>query len=332
MLITARDIVARLGEITDERIREELAGNLCRCTGYVGIVNALRAVANGKLAGTAASTAAVGIATAAVIATTTGCGVANRRGEFDDTDTRWAIDADGTHRGECRARCCMGCAGGPSAHRCLCAWAEITEVDGEQLVGTVRVALGPIKAAFAGRGTLTRNDATREGSIIGQSCGRWIRVARSWRGTVCGSAGTNGREHDIGRHVELAAFGDAGAVQSLGSGPRCGTADRRELRAQPGGVAYERGTSCRASTRSVGAAMVDDQNATDWSLTEAEHDILDRGTMCADRTVRGGCCIVLAGGGRTMRLCAGWCWRGNDAEHHRSSAGSAGLGPDGVGC
>jgi carbon monoxide dehydrogenase subunit G len=47
--------------------------------------------------------------------------------------------------------------------------AEITEVDGEQLSGTVRVAMGPIKAAFAGRGTLTRNDATREGSLIGQS-------------------------------------------------------------------------------------------------------------------------------------------------------------------
>jgi carbon monoxide dehydrogenase subunit G len=47
--------------------------------------------------------------------------------------------------------------------------AEITEIDGEQLVGTVRVAMGPIKAVFAGRGTLTLNDATREGSLIGQS-------------------------------------------------------------------------------------------------------------------------------------------------------------------
>ena len=71
MLITARDIVARLGEMTDERIREELAGNLCRCTGYVGIVNAVRAVANGKLAGMATSPAAVQIATPVAIATTT---------------------------------------------------------------------------------------------------------------------------------------------------------------------------------------------------------------------------------------------------------------------
>ena len=42
MLITARDIVERFDEIDDERIRVELSGNLCRCTGYVGIVNAIR--------------------------------------------------------------------------------------------------------------------------------------------------------------------------------------------------------------------------------------------------------------------------------------------------
>ena len=41
MLITARDIVARLGAISPARIREELSGNLCRCTGYVSIVAAV---------------------------------------------------------------------------------------------------------------------------------------------------------------------------------------------------------------------------------------------------------------------------------------------------
>ena len=43
MLITARDIVLRLPDADEARIRKELAGNLCRCTGYVGIV---RAIAN----------------------------------------------------------------------------------------------------------------------------------------------------------------------------------------------------------------------------------------------------------------------------------------------
>jgi len=41
MLMTARDIVTRLPDATEPRVREELAGNLCRCTGYVGIVRAI---------------------------------------------------------------------------------------------------------------------------------------------------------------------------------------------------------------------------------------------------------------------------------------------------
>ena len=44
MLVTARDIVMRLPEADEARIRLELSGNLCRCTGYVGIVSAIQAV------------------------------------------------------------------------------------------------------------------------------------------------------------------------------------------------------------------------------------------------------------------------------------------------
>jgi carbon-monoxide dehydrogenase small subunit len=48
MLVTARDIVLRLPHLTadgdEARIRTELAGNLCRCTGYQGIVRAIQRV------------------------------------------------------------------------------------------------------------------------------------------------------------------------------------------------------------------------------------------------------------------------------------------------
>ena len=44
MLITARDIVMRLPDADEARIRRELSGNLCRCTGYVGIVRAIQRV------------------------------------------------------------------------------------------------------------------------------------------------------------------------------------------------------------------------------------------------------------------------------------------------
>ncbi len=41
MLVVARDIVLRLPGADAVRVREELAGNLCRCTGYQGIVHAI---------------------------------------------------------------------------------------------------------------------------------------------------------------------------------------------------------------------------------------------------------------------------------------------------
>lgn len=41
MLATARDIVLRLPDADEARVRVELAGNLCRCTGYQGIVDAI---------------------------------------------------------------------------------------------------------------------------------------------------------------------------------------------------------------------------------------------------------------------------------------------------
>lgn len=44
MLATARDIVLRIPEADEARIRHELSGNLCRCTGYVGLVKAISRV------------------------------------------------------------------------------------------------------------------------------------------------------------------------------------------------------------------------------------------------------------------------------------------------
>jgi carbon-monoxide dehydrogenase small subunit len=55
MLATAYDIITRLPNADRDRIREELSGNLCRCTGYLGIINAielaLRRVRNGAATG-----------------------------------------------------------------------------------------------------------------------------------------------------------------------------------------------------------------------------------------------------------------------------------------
>ena len=44
MLVSARDLVLRLPEADERLIRVGLSGNLCRCTGYVGIVRAVQSV------------------------------------------------------------------------------------------------------------------------------------------------------------------------------------------------------------------------------------------------------------------------------------------------
>lgn len=44
MLISCRDILMRLPDADEARIRRELSGNLCRCTGYVGLVAAVKSV------------------------------------------------------------------------------------------------------------------------------------------------------------------------------------------------------------------------------------------------------------------------------------------------
>jgi carbon-monoxide dehydrogenase small subunit len=47
MILTAVDLLERNPEPDDETIRRSLRGNLCRCTGYHGIVEAIRAAASG---------------------------------------------------------------------------------------------------------------------------------------------------------------------------------------------------------------------------------------------------------------------------------------------
>ena len=50
MIMTAVDMVNRLGVPDEQTIRHELEGNLCRCTGYHNIVKAIRAGAEAMTA------------------------------------------------------------------------------------------------------------------------------------------------------------------------------------------------------------------------------------------------------------------------------------------
>ena len=47
MILTAKSLLDKNPHPSEEQIREELHGNLCRCTGYVKIVEAILAAASG---------------------------------------------------------------------------------------------------------------------------------------------------------------------------------------------------------------------------------------------------------------------------------------------
>jgi aerobic-type carbon monoxide dehydrogenase small subunit (CoxS/CutS family) len=49
MLVSAKDLLDNNPEPTEREIRRAIQGNICRCTGYVNIVEAIAAVARGEV-------------------------------------------------------------------------------------------------------------------------------------------------------------------------------------------------------------------------------------------------------------------------------------------
>ena len=47
LIVATHDLLRRVGHPSDEQIREALAGNICRCTGYAKIIQAVHEAAAG---------------------------------------------------------------------------------------------------------------------------------------------------------------------------------------------------------------------------------------------------------------------------------------------
>jgi carbon-monoxide dehydrogenase small subunit len=151
MLVTSRDIVLRMPDADEAAIRQELSGNLCRCTGYVGIVHAIQAVIATRRfsAGPALTPEQWRAVEEQGTELTQSFIVAHPR------DQVWSFFSDP----EALARCMPG--------------ARLTQQTPEgRLQGEITVKLGPIVAAFAGVAEIERDNAACSGLVRGQGLDR----------------------------------------------------------------------------------------------------------------------------------------------------------------
>ena len=177
MLISARDIVLRLPNADERTIRKELSGNLCRCTGYVGIVNAISSVIE-KRKGHAGAPAEMALAPAAAFTTFEPATPVSNAGDrltslapretTDDASVRpgWTRFNESFVIQKPRAvvwelfndvRRVASCLPG----------VEVTACDDTSVKGRMTTKLGPISASFAGTAMITRDPANWRGTIVG---------------------------------------------------------------------------------------------------------------------------------------------------------------------
>jgi aerobic carbon-monoxide dehydrogenase small subunit len=184
MLMTARDIILRLPDADSARIRAELSGNLCRCTGYVGIVRAVSRVLDerrrGELRPTVPPPSALGpvgarpakptaeprifapeAPTQTDVATGGSFGLGASRPNVEIrqsfTVSRPAEEVWGFLRNPIEVVHCV-----PGAKLASPPSGDIVE-------GSMVVKVGPITADFAGQARIARDDMTRRGVIMGSS-------------------------------------------------------------------------------------------------------------------------------------------------------------------
>jgi aerobic carbon-monoxide dehydrogenase small subunit len=183
MLISARDLVLRLDAPDERAIRVGLSGNLCRCTGYVGIVRAVRAVIEARRGRGVLPVAGAGRTARGPVGSDRGASTlgqpasstdAEHPGQlkhsssteipdfvpdkiFDDRLTvAYPADKVFDMLGEIR-----------QVAACLPGASLIGDPTPEHVEGTIRVKLGPISAGFRGAARIERDPKTMSGRIVG---------------------------------------------------------------------------------------------------------------------------------------------------------------------
>ncbi|WP_375410546.1 2Fe-2S iron-sulfur cluster-binding protein [uncultured Methylobacterium sp.] len=235
MLVTARDLVLRLHDPDERRVRVGLAGNLCRCTGYVGIVRAITSVIAARRArgigpgtGRERRLGPVGAypGTSSIAIPVPVRGTETPEGEFRAVDI--AEDFAPAHSFDLSfvvahpPEVVFAVFGDVEAVAACLPGAVLTEPPTSSTVrGALQVRIGPISARFMGQARIERTEAERTGRILGAGSDAGGRSATQGEiRYVVGPAETLGSSRvdlSIGYTLKgpLAQFGRPGLVRDL---------------------------------------------------------------------------------------------------------------------
>ncbi|MFL9881804.1 2Fe-2S iron-sulfur cluster-binding protein [Paraburkholderia agricolaris] len=245
MLITARDIVRRFPDADESRIRLELSGNLCRCTGYMGIVNAIKAVLGDLKDNPIADVPTVPTApvrqaaaqetgafqTFAAVAAAPSTALERAPQEVSAASSVSAAQPAGERKGWTaiddsfvvpfpleRVWGFMGDL--PSVTGCL-PGAELIEHDAEKVKGKIAIKFGPMSANFAGAARLERDDAAHRAVMRGAGQDNISRSKANGDVTYALSDEANGTQTRVAVTLEymlqgpLAQFSRSGLVKDF---------------------------------------------------------------------------------------------------------------------
>jgi aerobic carbon-monoxide dehydrogenase small subunit len=266
MLVTARDIIARVPEADEARIRLELSGNLCRCTGYVGIVRAIRRVLKecreGAFVAPLLPSAPLGpvgarVAHSAALERSPITTAASISGRSDSGPAQDALGLGGRRPNiellqsfevSCSPKDVWEFFGDiERVVRCLPGASLTRPPDGDRVDGKFSARLGPITATFTGAARIVRDDEKLRGVVLGAGNDRLSgsRAAGEIEYVLL-PAGRGTRVELVIRALlagPLAQFGRSGIVEDLVSRVAQAFARNLEARLMGSGSDIETSTS-----------------------------------------------------------------------------------------
>jgi aerobic carbon-monoxide dehydrogenase small subunit len=196
MLVSGRDVVLRAPDDDEHAVRVAMSGNLCRCTGYVGIVRAIQSVIADRrkrgikpIPGAGRTTLGpVGAGHGAPIAPSTvpraagpAAAPAAGPGDLADWQPQASFDQSFTVNHPLD-EVWRFFADVPAVASCLPGASVEGDPSGGTVRGKMRVKVGPISPEFHGVAAIERNDADHSGTIRGS--GQDANSSSATRGVI----------------------------------------------------------------------------------------------------------------------------------------------------